>query len=77
MLQSNSSTISILDAGAGIGSLFSACTAQLREKDMPPKRIHVIAHEIDETLIEYLQETLDICRLACEQSSIQLKGTPF
>ena len=74
MLQCESPSVTILDAGAGVGSLFCAYVAQLCEKDLPPKRINVIAYEIDEMLLEYLEETLHLCQVVCEQSGIQFTG---
>ena len=74
LLQCESPSVTILDAGAGVGSLFCAYVAQLCEKDLPPKRINVIAYEIDEMLLEYLEETLHLCQVVCEQSGIQFTG---
>lgn len=64
----------ILDAGAGIGSLFAACVAELCAREKRPAHISVTAYEIDETLIEHLHETFQICRSACEQADIAFDG---
>src|SRR6266550_7996814 len=66
--------ITLLDAGAGVGSLFAAYVANLCERDTRPEHIHVVAYEIDEILLEYLQETIYLCQKACEQVNIQFTG---
>src|SRR5689334_9974079 len=43
MLKCQSSTIRILDAGAGIGSLFTAAVTHFCQIDSPPQRIEVTA----------------------------------
>jgi 16S rRNA C967 or C1407 C5-methylase (RsmB/RsmF family) len=73
LLQAQSSSLRMLDAGAGVGSLFAACVADLCMRKTPPKQIHVVAYEIDAKLIAPLQETLRLCRSACEQTkSLQI-----
>jgi adenine-specific DNA-methyltransferase len=62
--------ITILDAGAGVGSLFAATVEQLCERVVPPREIRVTAYEIDPVLLEYLAETVDLCRLVCERSEV-------
>src|SRR5947207_15932512 len=51
-------TVRILDAGAGVGSLFTAAVTALCEKDNPPQRIMVTAYEIDDTFIEHLERVM-------------------
>ncbi len=74
LFECTSPAITLLDAGAGVGSLFSAYVAHLCEKDTPPEHIHVVAYEIDEILLGYLQETLHLCQKVCEQANIQFTG---
>lgn len=62
--------ISLLDAGAGIGSLFAACVAELCTRPQKPKSIHVTAYEIESTLVGPLAETLELCRESCDASNI-------
>ncbi len=64
----------ILDAGAGIGSLFAACIAEICERETRPEHISVTAYEIDATLIGYLHHTLRLCQSACEQAGITFVG---
>ena len=62
--------ISLLDAGAGIGSLVAAVVAQLCQRQQPPQRLHITAYEIDFILIEYLEQVLDLCQTECEYAGI-------
>ena len=66
--------ISILDAGAGVGTLFAAMVAELCSRSKPPKEIKVVAYEIDTLLIEYLEDTLSLCGKICEEKNIIFKG---
>ena len=75
MLSCNTSTVHILDAGAGVGSLFAACVAELCHRHEKPKRIQVTAYELDDGLAEYLAETMLLCEKECHQADIQFKGT--
>lgn len=63
--------VSILDAGAGIGSLFAACVADLCQRDKRPISIHVTAYEIEAVLLSYLNETVTMCSTACERAGIK------
>lgn len=74
MVECTSASINILDAGAGVGSLFAACVAMLCQREKRPEKISVTAYEIDESLIEYLQTTLRLCELACERVGIEFVG---
>src|SRR2546423_107217 len=66
--------INVLDAGAGIGSLFSAVVAELCSRSTPPQAITVTAYELDALLISYLSNTMGFCRAACEQAGIEFSG---
>lgn len=58
MVQGSMPTTHILDAGAGVGTLFAACVAELCQRSTPPEMITVTAYEIDESLIKYLHHTI-------------------
>jgi hypothetical protein len=66
--------IHILDAGAGVGSLFAAAVAELCRRATRPKRIAATAYEVDESLAVYLQDTLKICAACCRQAGIAFTG---
>src|SRR5712675_245209 len=48
------STVHLLDAGSGIGSLSAAFVEQSVQWSKPPKQISVTAYEIDPNLLTYL-----------------------
>ncbi|MEA5618076.1 BsuBI/PstI family type II restriction endonuclease [Cronbergia sp. UHCC 0137] len=62
--------ISLLDAGAGAGSLLVGIISELCQHQQKPKSLHITAYEIDPTLIDFLQQTLKLCHNACEQLGI-------
>jgi adenine-specific DNA-methyltransferase len=74
LLKCNTSTVHILDAGAGVGSLFAACVSELCHRQSKPKDIQVTAYEIDTSLVEYLEETLLLCEEECLRAGIQFSG---
>ncbi len=74
MLECSSSTITILDAGAGIGSLFATCVACLCYREKRPQRIEVTAYEIDATLINSLYDMMNLCKSLCEKVAISFHG---
>ncbi len=70
MFEAKSDTVTLLDAGAGVGSLTAAFVDEIRGRDSRPQSIRVTAYEIDPTLIEYLNSTLEQCQRACESNGI-------
>src|ERR1700676_4829057 len=66
--------IHILDAGAGVGSLFTAAVTEFCRKTSRPQGIAVTAYEIDRSLGEYLQDTLRICEASCRKAGIRFSG---
>lgn len=75
LFETKSERVSILDAGAGIGTLFSAGVAKFINRENPPKEINVTAYEVDRLLLEYLADTLLLCEKACDQKGIKFSGT--
>lgn len=67
MFVSEEPIISILDAGAGVGTLFAACVAEFSSRRQPPKEIKLVAYEIDPLLVDYLKDTLTLCCQVCEE----------
>lgn len=65
----------LLDAGAGIGSLFSAVVAMLCRRLNPPKTIHVVSYEREPLFFDYLQNTIQLCQAACRLSNIEFTST--
>lgn len=70
MFEAKADTITLLDAGAGVGSLTAAFVDEVCSRDSRPRTIRASAYEIDPTLIEYLRSTLDQCQIACEGKGI-------
>lgn len=70
MFAERPSTLNILDAGAGIGSLSAALVVEASQWSPKPSSITVTAYEIDPILTEYLHITLDYCQEVCRQEEI-------
>ncbi len=70
MFQFKQQCLSLLDAGAGVGSLIAAVVAELCQREVRPQQLHVTAYEIDDTLVAYLKETLNLCQSVCLQVNI-------
>lgn len=71
MLQYSARRISILDPGAGVGSLFAACVVELCSRTERPEEIVVTAYEIDARLAEYLDDTATLCSAECRRQGIR------
>jgi adenine-specific DNA-methyltransferase len=74
LLNAQSSVLRMLDAGAGVGSLFAACVAGICTREKRPEQIRVTAYEIDAMLVEYVYETFSLCQSACAQVGITFVG---
>lgn len=74
MLRFPTPHVHILDAGAGIGSLFAAAVAEACSRPIPPESIFVTAYELDSALVPYLNDTLALCRGTCEALGIDFTG---
>ncbi|MDZ7957438.1 MAG: BsuBI/PstI family type II restriction endonuclease [Aulosira sp. DedQUE10] len=70
--QLNLTRISLLDAGAGIGSLIAAFVVHLCQQQQRPDNLNIIAYEIDPFLICYLHQTLELCTRECQRAGISL-----
>jgi len=73
MFVADSEHLSLLDAGAGVGSLTAAFIGEICERPRRPSSIHVTAYEIDKSLAKYLKSTLDQCRAVCQSSGIEFE----
>ncbi len=70
MTEAGACPFRILDAGAGVGSLFTAVVDHLCQRKNKPKEIQVSAYELDPQLCERLKETLEHCRGECEEAGV-------
>ncbi|MBD6620986.1 N-6 DNA methylase [Komarekiella sp. 'clone 1'] len=72
--------ISLLDAGAGIGSLIAAFVAKVCQQQHTLS-LRVVAYEIDPLLIRYLHQTLKLCEKECQHVGIsfnyEIRETDF
>lgn len=64
--------ISLVDAGAGSGSLLAAFVANLCQRQQRPTNLDIIAYEIDPFMIGYLHQTLKLCTKECQIAGISL-----
>lgn len=65
--------ISLLDAGAGIGSLSVALIAELASRQQPPRRIRATLYEVDSMLAQLLERTMAACSGLCADRGIALE----
>jgi adenine-specific DNA-methyltransferase len=77
MFDAPDSTIRLLDAGAGVGTLSAAFVSELCNRKKRPKEISVTAYEIDGVMIEYLKDTLAECKKMCEKAGIKFTSEIF
>ena len=61
----------VLEAGAGVGSLVAAFVRSACQRPAPPESIHVVAYEVDPTLVAHLRETLKSCQELCGRSAVE------
>ena len=62
--------ISVLDPGAGVGSLSAALVEELALRERKPERIRLTAVEVDASLSPHLEETLVACQDFCAEHGI-------
>ena len=74
LLHGTRSTVRILDAGAGVGSLAAALVAELASRRQMPKRLKVRAYEVDPTMARALGSTLSMCQDACGEVGVEFDG---
>lgn len=66
--------VRVLDAGAGVGTLFSAMVAEAAGRVDPPEEFHVVAYEVDAHMEGYLGTTMDACRAKATAHGIRFQG---
>jgi adenine-specific DNA-methyltransferase len=70
MFEAKQEKLTLLDAGAGVGSLTAAFVNEICCREGKPSSIHVTAYEIDPDLCGYLANTLGQCKQTCECDGI-------
>ena len=71
MFQAKDSSIRLLDAGAGVGSLTAAFVSEVCTRTPKPESLAVTAYEVEPAFIEYLKDTLSECSALCRASGIK------
>src|SRR4051812_34399993 len=66
--------ITLLDAGAGVGSLTAAFVDEMCGRQQKPISINATVYEIDPIMIEYLRDTLKQCERACEEVGVKFQS---
>lgn len=70
MFDISHSSIRLLDAGAGTGSLTAAFVYRICQLDKKPQHLSISAYEIDSVLINYLSDTIKMCESECNKAGI-------
>jgi len=70
MFEPSREPVSLLDAGAGIGSLTAAFVAEMCHWQLRPQTVTVTAFELDKTLAVLLRDTLSDCVEVCAQVGV-------
>jgi adenine-specific DNA-methyltransferase len=73
MFRDQGEDISVLDAGAGFGSLTAAFVAEMAIRSSRLKRIHATLYEVDPALADALESTIASCAVLCAASGITLE----
>ncbi|RIK04522.1 MAG: adenine methyltransferase [Acidobacteria bacterium] len=70
-------SLRVLDAGAGLGALFSAVVEEACGWDEAPLGIHVTAYEIDPLLYRFLPTAAESCEKKCSEFGIAFDAELF
>jgi len=70
MFEAKHKELTLLDAGAGVGSLTAAFVSEVCKHKNKPRSIRATAYEIDSGLCGYLVSTLQQCKQTCESSGV-------
>lgn len=66
--------VTLLDPGAGAGSLTAAFIYQCMSSHAHPSEISVDAYEVDQVMVDYLEQTLHQCKTECERVGLPFSG---
>jgi adenine-specific DNA-methyltransferase len=70
MFEARHAELTLLDAGAGVGSLTAAFVSEVCSRENKPKSIHATLYEIDSELCTYLVSTLRQCKQTCDSVGV-------
>lgn len=63
--------IRLLEPAAGSGALTAAFVARMLDRSPRPKSLGVVCFEIDDALVPYLEQVLDLCRRDANHSGVE------
>jgi adenine-specific DNA-methyltransferase len=74
LLETTVRDVTLLDPGAGVGSLAAAAVAELAGRKRKPRSISLTVFEIDDHLASYLPQAVSLCRNVCTQAGINFSA---
>ncbi len=74
MFSTEQREVSLLDPGAGVGSLTAAFVSEICGRVEKPRVIHATAYEIDPELVGYLADTLQQCQKTCQAAGVAFES---
>ncbi|HEU4323916.1 MAG TPA: Eco57I restriction-modification methylase domain-containing protein [Roseiflexaceae bacterium] len=75
MVEQSQADVTVLDPGAGVGTLTAALVDQLCQRERPPRSISVTAYEIDLRLCQSLRQTMEHCATICAAHGVLWEGS--
>ena len=63
--------IHLLDAGAGEGALTEAFVRWASSQEQRPRRLAVVAYEVDDRVLDRLRQTMERCEVLCGKRGIE------
>jgi adenine-specific DNA-methyltransferase len=60
----------LLDPGAGVGSLTAAWLSNACARPVRPESVHIVAYEVDQALLRFLERTLKLARSAAKEFGV-------
>ena len=77
LFQPKDGPYTLLDPGAGVGSLTAAFVQEIVAKNVGSPTIQVDAYELDDLMVGYLERTLQLCRDECKGANIDFEYRIF
>ena len=74
MFRATKDELTLLDAGAGVGSLTAAFVEEVCGRGILPRSISATAYELDPVFGGYLSQTFGLCQQRCDASGIGWAG---
>lgn len=71
LFKETAGTITLIDPGAGVGTLTAAFVDEVARRAGKPDSIDAVVYETEPIMLGYLASTLDECRKACKHNKIK------